>query len=60
MRAAVMTEFSAPLRVEEVGLEVRDVAPGDRVVCTWMTACGACWFCRRGESRLCEEHRDVR
>jgi Zn-dependent alcohol dehydrogenase len=41
--------------VEEVGAEVRDVAPGDRVVCTWMTACGECWFCRRGESRLCEE-----
>jgi S-(hydroxymethyl)glutathione dehydrogenase / alcohol dehydrogenase len=105
MRAAVMTEFSAPLSVEEVtpaplgprqalvrigasglchsdlifwqgyatadppivlghegagvveevGSEVRGVAPGDRVVCTWMTACGECWFCRRGESRLCEE-----
>jgi S-(hydroxymethyl)glutathione dehydrogenase / alcohol dehydrogenase len=105
MRAAVMTEFSAPLSVEEVtpaplgsrqalvrigasglchsdlifwqgyatadppivlghegaglveevGSEVRGVAVGDRVVCTWMTACGECWFCRRGESRLCEE-----
>ena len=31
------------------------MAPGDRVVCTWMTACGVCWFCVRGESRLCEE-----
>ena len=41
--------------VEEVGPEVRTVAPGDRVVCTWMTACGVCWFCVRGESRLCEE-----
>ena len=110
MRAAVMTEFDAPLRVEEVapaplgprqalvrigasglchsdllfwhgyspveppivlghegagvveeiGAEVHAVAPGDRVVCTWMTACGACWFCRRGESRLCEELADQR
>ena len=41
--------------VEEVGPEVRTVAPGDRVVCTWMSACGVCWFCVRGESRLCEE-----
>jgi S-(hydroxymethyl)glutathione dehydrogenase / alcohol dehydrogenase len=46
--------------VEEVGSEVRTVAPGDRVVCTWMTACGACWFCVRGESRLCEELADQR
>jgi S-(hydroxymethyl)glutathione dehydrogenase / alcohol dehydrogenase len=110
MRAAVLTEFNAPLRieevapdpvgprqalvrigasglchsdllfwqgyspveppivlghegagvVEEVGPEVHAVAPGDRVVCTWMTACGACWFCRRGESRLCEELADQR
>ena len=110
MRAAVMTEFDSPLRVEEVepgplgprqalvrigasglchsdllfwhgyatveppivlghegagvveeiGAEVHTVGPGDRVVCTWMTACGACWFCRRGESRLCEELADQR
>ena len=46
--------------VEEVGSEVRSVAPGDRVVCSWMTACGACWFCVRGESRLCEELADQR
>ena len=36
------------------------MAPGDRVVCTWMTACGACWFCLRGESHLCEELADQR
>jgi S-(hydroxymethyl)glutathione dehydrogenase/alcohol dehydrogenase len=46
--------------VEEIGSEVRTVAPGDRVVCTWMTACGVCWFCVRGESRLCEELADQR
>jgi S-(hydroxymethyl)glutathione dehydrogenase/alcohol dehydrogenase len=46
--------------VEEVGREVRTVAPGDRVICSWMTACGECWFCVRGESRLCEELADQR
>jgi NADPH:quinone reductase-like Zn-dependent oxidoreductase len=40
MRAAVMTEFNAPLRVEEIGPDVHAVAPGDRVVCTWTTAWG--------------------
>jgi S-(hydroxymethyl)glutathione dehydrogenase/alcohol dehydrogenase len=44
--------------VEEVGPEVRTVAPGDRVVCTWMTACGVCWYgsaeVRRDFPRLIE------
>ncbi|HEX7082855.1 MAG TPA: alcohol dehydrogenase catalytic domain-containing protein [Gaiellaceae bacterium] len=31
--------------VEEVGSAVRNVAPGDRVLATAMTACGSCPFC---------------
>jgi threonine dehydrogenase-like Zn-dependent dehydrogenase len=43
--------------VELVGESVRKVAPGDRVVLAFDIACGACWFCRRGESALCEDVR---
>jgi len=39
--------------VEEVGPEVRGVAPGDRVVVSFHACCGACWFCERGETALC-------
>jgi S-(hydroxymethyl)glutathione dehydrogenase / alcohol dehydrogenase len=41
--------------VEEVGAGVTMVAPGDRVVCSWITPCGRCWLCARGETHLCEE-----
>ena len=42
--------------VEAVGEEVAAVRPGDRVVTSFHIACGRCWFCRRGETGLCEEH----
>jgi S-(hydroxymethyl)glutathione dehydrogenase/alcohol dehydrogenase len=41
--------------VEEVGRGVRSVKKGDRVVCSWVSACGACWFCAQGEAHLCRE-----
>jgi threonine dehydrogenase-like Zn-dependent dehydrogenase len=41
--------------VEEVGAEVARVMPGDRVVLSYVTACGACWFCTRGETSLCDD-----
>jgi S-(hydroxymethyl)glutathione dehydrogenase/alcohol dehydrogenase len=41
--------------VEEVGAEVRHVAVGDRVVGTFIPACGVCWYCLRDQSHLCEE-----
>jgi S-(hydroxymethyl)glutathione dehydrogenase/alcohol dehydrogenase len=41
--------------VEEVGPEVTTVRPGDRVICSWVTACGACRSCVSGETRLCQE-----
>ena len=39
--------------VEAVGDGVLAVAPGDRVVIGWKTACGDCAACRRGEPRRC-------
>ncbi len=41
--------------VEEVGRRVTRVAPGDRVVGTWVPACGSCFWCARGESNLCQD-----
>ena len=33
--------------------------PGDRVVVAFNIACGACWFCRRGEHQLCDDFRNL-
>lgn len=41
--------------VESVGDGVSSVAPGDRVIVAFDIACGACWFCRRGQTQLCDE-----
>jgi S-(hydroxymethyl)glutathione dehydrogenase/alcohol dehydrogenase len=46
--------------VEEIARDVRSVRPGDRVVCSWVTSCGQCWFCARGETHLCQEVLRVR
>jgi len=40
--------------VEEVGSEVRNVRPGDRVVVSAVIACGACWYCQQGLFSLCD------
>lgn len=40
--------------VEAVGSDVTAVEPGDRVVVSFTIACGSCWFCRRGQTQLCE------
>jgi threonine dehydrogenase-like Zn-dependent dehydrogenase len=42
--------------VESIGGDVTGVRPGDRVVVSFHIACGSCWFCRRGETALCEDH----
>ena len=39
--------------VQDVGPHV-SVTPGDRVVVSLLRSCGRCFFCRRGESHLCE------
>ncbi|HET8645814.1 MAG TPA: Zn-dependent alcohol dehydrogenase [Vicinamibacteria bacterium] len=39
--------------VEETGAGVEHVRPGDRVVLSWVTQCGQCFYCRAGEPHLC-------
>jgi 2-desacetyl-2-hydroxyethyl bacteriochlorophyllide A dehydrogenase len=43
--------------VVAAGDEVSRVAVGDRVLGTYGTACGACFFCQRGEFHKCDEAR---
>jgi threonine dehydrogenase-like Zn-dependent dehydrogenase len=40
--------------VEEVGSEVTDLAPGDRVVVPFQVSCGHCWMCEHGLQTQCE------
>ncbi|MEU2182892.1 zinc-dependent alcohol dehydrogenase [Streptomyces thermolilacinus] len=40
--------------VEEVGAQVPDLRPGDRVVVPFQIACGHCWMCDRGLPTQCE------
>ncbi|MFE9435239.1 zinc-dependent alcohol dehydrogenase [Streptomyces sp. NPDC006640] len=40
--------------VEEVGPEVRAVAPGDRVVIPFNVSCGTCFMCSQGLHSQCE------
>jgi threonine dehydrogenase-like Zn-dependent dehydrogenase len=41
--------------VDTVGSSVKRFAPGDRVVVSFDIACGDCWFCRKGQTQLCED-----
>ncbi|HEX4484396.1 MAG TPA: alcohol dehydrogenase catalytic domain-containing protein [Solirubrobacteraceae bacterium] len=43
--------------VTAVGDEVRDFAVGDRVLGCFQTACGHCFFCRRGLFHKCDSSR---
>jgi threonine dehydrogenase-like Zn-dependent dehydrogenase len=47
--------------VEEVGPEVKHVAPGDRVVIPFNISCGHCWMCEREFFAQCEttQNRDT-
>jgi len=40
--------------VEEVGAEVRNLRPGDRVVVPFNISCGSCWMCERHLYSQCE------
>lgn len=40
--------------VEAVGPGVSRVAVGDRVVCSFIPACGTCPYCSRGQQNLCD------
>ena len=41
--------------VEEVGDGVSSLKPGDHVVLSFVPACGACYYCERGQGFLCEK-----
>jgi S-(hydroxymethyl)glutathione dehydrogenase/alcohol dehydrogenase len=41
--------------VEEVGPELSNLKPGDRVFVPFPIACGRCWFCAHGFPPQCEE-----
>src|SRR5664279_5826976 len=43
--------------VAAVGDRVTRVAVGDRVLGCFQTACGTCWFCRRGNYHRCLQSR---
>ncbi len=43
--------------VTAAGEDVTRVAVGDRVLGCFQTACGTCWFCRRGLFQRCEQSR---
>ncbi len=45
--------------VEAIGERVTRFAVGDPVVVAFNIACGACWFCRRGETQLCDDFRNL-
>jgi threonine dehydrogenase-like Zn-dependent dehydrogenase len=40
--------------VEEVGAEVTNIKPGDRVVIPFNVSCGHCWMCDQGLQSQCE------
>lgn len=41
--------------VLEIGTEVRDLSPGDRVVGAFQPACGSCGHCVRDRTHLCDK-----
>lgn len=46
-------------RVVEVGAEVSRVKKGDRVVASFVPACGGCWHCLREQTELCERETEI-
>jgi S-(hydroxymethyl)glutathione dehydrogenase/alcohol dehydrogenase len=45
--------------VREVGAEVTKVKPGDRIIASFIPACGTCWFCLHDSSHLCDNEMGV-
>jgi S-(hydroxymethyl)glutathione dehydrogenase/alcohol dehydrogenase len=45
--------------VLEVGAQVTRVRVGDRVITSFVPACGACWYCTNDQPQLCERMIDI-
>jgi len=45
--------------VQAVGEAVTRVKPGDRVIASFVPACGECWYCLRDQTNLCERSGDL-
>ena len=45
--------------VEEVGVGVTKVRPGDHVVCSFIASCGTCRYCSTGRQNLCDSGRTI-
>lgn len=41
--------------VEEIGSNVTNLKPGDRVIIDQVTACGTCYACRKGRPNVCRK-----
>jgi alcohol dehydrogenase (nicotinoprotein) len=66
-----ITQGDAPIRlpvvgghegagvVESVGPHVARVKPGDRVVCSYIPACGKCRSCSTGHQNMCDEGKNA-
>jgi S-(hydroxymethyl)glutathione dehydrogenase/alcohol dehydrogenase len=46
-------------KVVEVGAEVTKVQPGDRIIASFIPACGTCYFCLRDQTHLCDNELQV-
>jgi S-(hydroxymethyl)glutathione dehydrogenase/alcohol dehydrogenase len=46
-------------KVVEVGKDVSGVKPGDRIIASFIPACGLCWFCLHDASHLCDTEFEV-
>ena len=42
--------------IEAVGPGVRELKPGDRCILSFVTPCGQCPTCRKGQPQLCDAH----
>ncbi len=45
--------------IEKVGSDVIGLAVGDRVIGSFIPACGVCWYCLHDQSNLCEHTYNV-
>lgn len=45
--------------IEKVGAGVTRVAPGDKVVCSFIPNCGVCRYCASGQQSICDMGADI-